>query len=395
MAKTQRSVIVPIELPDGWWTLLDDTAERLGVGRIAGSALASAVASQSRAYTTEREQGLPRTPERADLAARLRFFLTRDLAKVGGVLHQLQRLGRVPGGRSLRVLDLGAGLGGTALGASRWFAQHGDADRLQVVSVEQHSSLSRGAQLLADGASSLSGEFCPVDFHALPRDILDGAIAEHGPFDLIVAGFVLNELFPGLAAEEREQQLAGLLQRWAGWLRDDGVLVVLEPALKQVSRSLSAVRDRVQEEGAASVLAPCARSGPCPMLEGSRDWCHADLPLGLPEPLVPIAREAGLRWERLTYSYLVLGRSALPEVTLDASTQRVRMVSQPLPSKGKLEWHGCGPDGLLRFTRLNRDKSKENKLFGTAVRGDLLLLRDIEVRGERIVVRANSKLEQV
>jgi hypothetical protein len=121
------------------------------------------------------------------------------------------------------------------------------------------------------------------------------------------------------------------------------------------------------------------------MLETERDWCHEDRPARLPEALVPVARAAGLRYERATYAYLVLrrdGRSRADGLGGAAGTP-YRVVSQPMKSKGKLELFLCGEGGRARAMRLERHATDSNAAFGAAERGDALVV-DAPREGERL-----------
>ncbi|MCZ7677502.1 MAG: hypothetical protein M5U28_01480 [Sandaracinaceae bacterium] len=126
---------------------------------------------------------------------------------------------------------------------------------------------------------------------------------------------------------------------------------MLEPATREITRELMALRDRFAlDPGPPHVFAPCLRDGPCPMLPRERDWCHDQLPFVLPEPLARVAREAGLRWERLTYAYLTLRNDERRLWDLAARDPRAhRVVGGPVESKGKSEgsaaaragWSAC------------------------------------------------------
>ena len=95
----------------------------------------------------------------SELAARLRFFLPRDLPKIGGPLAELGAAGLLPPGPVWRVLDLGAGLGATSLGVSAFARASGAAIGLHVVhrtGVErlaarrQHPGVEAGDQACAE-----------------------------------------------------------------------------------------------------------------------------------------------------------------------------------------------------------------------------------------------------
>jgi SAM-dependent methyltransferase len=376
VAKSRQRSFEPLPLSDAFYARLSHTAARHGLRRPDDESLARAVKALSLTYTRERGEIEPRASQKEAHAARAHFFLPRDLVKVLGPMADLSRLGRVPASPTLRVLDIGAGLGATSLGLARALARQGGSRSLEVTALERDASALSFMRELTAETNQLPGEFAKiVAVEAQGRAL--GAGLPRGPFDIVLMGFVLNELF---AEQEREARIAAraqLLIDVAAVLAPGGVIVVLEPALKEVTRSLMAVRDVLAARAVAPfVLAPCVRTGPCPMLQGERDWCHEELALALPPALAKVARSAGLRWEGLSYAALVLGdapRSSEPNL--------VRIVSERLESKGKLELYGCGERGYERFSLLTRDESAANAAFTEAQRGHELAL---SIEGTRL-----------
>lgn len=104
------------------------------------------------------------------------------------------------------------------------------------------------------------------------------------------------------------------------------------------------------------------------MLANERDWCHAQVPFKLPGSMADVARSAGLRDHDLTFSYLTLRKQ--PGRIGDGA----RVVSAPLPSKGKRELIVCDASGLSRAMRLNRKQSAANADFDKLARGSLASL---------------------
>jgi SAM-dependent methyltransferase len=361
-------------LPPNLMALVDEVARQvLGANDAPGPALAHRVRELSSVYTRQAgDVGHASATELA--AARLRFFMPRDLLKIWGPLSELHRAGLLPTDRPWRVLDLGAGYGATSLGVAAFAAELGVAE-VHLVAVDTDPLALRCLEALASRAEA----------HGLPRIHLRtargdaSAAASHGePFDLVTLGFVLNEL-PSIAAR------ADLVRLAAKQLAEGGSVVILEPALRETSRALEALRDSLladtaprsaAEHAPLTVFGPCVHQAPCGMLSRERDWCHEDVPFRLPDPLAAVARDAGLRYEGLTYSYLTLRRSTAqtaeppsraahaPEANL-----RLRIVSAPLPSKGKCEVWGCGEAGLVKLMRVDRDASDQNAAFSSLRRG--------------------------
>jgi ribosomal protein RSM22 (predicted rRNA methylase) len=372
VAKSQQRSFDLLPLSPSFYALLSHTAAHKGLAFPGVEPLSEAVATLSHAYTRDRTAVTARGAERGSHLARAHFFLPRDLVKVLGPVRDLVRLGRLPLKKKLRVLDLGAGLGATSLGLSRALKLTGQKhERLEVLALESDGRALELFRSLAGGVEKLAGEFVPLTLETRSEDATR-ALPE-GPFDVILLGFVLNELY---AQENDEKQITArsdYLLRLSELLAADGVMIVLEPALKTVTRSLMMVRDRLSARAASPhVLAPCVRSGPCPMLSGERDWCHEELPFALPKLLADVARAAGLRFEGLSYAALVLGQK--PRTASEREPGRVRIVSERLASKGKLELFGCGEQGLLRHALLTRDESASNADFARAERGHELVI---------------------
>lgn len=135
------------------------------------------------------------------------------------------------------------------------------------------------------------------------------------------------------------------------------------------------------------------------MLANEGDWCHEDLAIDLPPWLVAVARAAGLRWQGLTFSYLVLQPALAPSsatvaaadrtpaaseaAPADAATgpRRLRVISGPIVSKGKIEAYLCGDfgpahggGGQVRAVRLDRDRGAESAAWDDIARGDVLAI---------------------
>ncbi|HKU37956.1 MAG TPA: small ribosomal subunit Rsm22 family protein [Polyangiales bacterium] len=361
----------PTLQPD-WFAHVERVARRtLSVYALSGARLAQAIARVSQLYTRERSALAELQGDDEALCARLQFFLSRDLLKIHGPVAELARAAAFPERDALRVLDLGAGLGAATLGLSRSLHALGLCERLSVTAVDiDPDALEVAGELCAD-LSSLPG--IPVELTTRVHDVRRGWPGAPGDYDVILLGLVLNELEAGGGAPALAEQLI----RLSGLLRDDGVLIIIEPALRETSRALHAVRDVLAARNAAPyVFAPCLRRAlPCPMLQRERDYCHERVPGALPERLAALARAAGLRDSDLTYSYLTLHRAPRSLHELRESPTLLRAVSGSLRTKGKIELWLCGAASAPRGMRLDRHESPANAAFEHAERGCVL---DIE-----------------
>lgn len=390
----------PKRLEDEWLGLLTDVARahRL-VPLTDAERLGPAVAKLAAAYNDPVLRGLEGVDH---LAARLGFSFPRDVPKVAGAVREVVAMGRIamPTDRALRVLDLGAGLGASHRGLMRALDAAGVAGSIDVLAIDRDTAALAVAKEIATRRPREGGI-------ELKLRVDSGSAAGYSSrhrYDVVLLGQVLSELDLELAdevarTERHRSMIASLLH---DTMDDRGVLVIVEPALRPRSRHLQRVREALIAHDEAIVLAPCLHRGECPLLVRATDWCHEDLDVDLPPWLSPIAKRAQLRWEGLTFSYLVLSRRGptlrdmLPSVSASASASAdvamvaiERAVSAPLVSKGKRELIVCGdplrpelplheafgPHGL-RLGRLDREESAANASLDDLGRGDVL-----EVRG--------------
>jgi ribosomal protein RSM22 (predicted rRNA methylase) len=360
----------------------------LGQRRAAAATLLSdAVRRVSLAYRREQGEVTSLMRDRDAIDARLAFFLPRDLPKLIAPLRELAAAGHAPRAETLRVLDLGAGLGTSGFGAASFALGHELAARVRIDAIDADAEALAVAQRIAVELATTHG--FALELTATQR-LLEHVVADReGPrYDLIVLGLVLNEIegYDGAAA----------LQALCARLAPGGALIVLEPALREHSRALQRVRDAIVARSAAPyVFAPCLHDRPCPLLERERDWCHERLQVALPEQAAELARAAGLRDEDLTFSYLTLRNEPGSLAGLSAAGALYRVVGGPLITKGKRELLVCGSDGARVLRRLDRKASIANQALETARRGSVLAIEAGDIAGPDRTIGAETNVRIV
>jgi len=305
------------------------------------------------------------------LGAYLLLYWPRSYAQAASVLREI-------GGVNGRVLDVGSGPGPLALAAL-------DAGATRALAIDRSAAALAVAQTLAD--SSERDE-------ASQRRRLETARWEparplpDGPFDLVLAGHVLNELY-GDDIAARAKLVEAMLSR----LSAGGFVVLVEPALRETSRALLALRDRLVA-GGATVRAPCLYRGDCPALARQSDWCHAERPW-IPPPLVDeLAHAAKLHRDALKMSYLVLQAPGAAWPSLPAG-RLFRIVSEPLPQKGQHRYVGCGPEGRVPLVLPEKHVRESNRAFTTLVRGEVARIDRLTPRGDGLRLDEESVVERI
>ena len=134
--------------------------------------------------------------------------------------------------RHLRVLDVGAGVGGPALGLCEFLPD----DAL----VEYHAVEPSAAADLFEALCEETGRNVHTHVHRTTAEAFDleEAVTERGPFDLVLFGNVLSELTDPEA----------VLRRYFGAIEDDGTVLAVAPADKATSIQLRSLERAVEDE---------------------------------------------------------------------------------------------------------------------------------------------------
>ncbi|GGL54114.1 small ribosomal subunit Rsm22 family protein [Halocalculus aciditolerans] len=150
------------------------------------------------------------------------------------VFADLARDGRVP--RTLRVLDVGAGVGGPALGLLDALPE----DALVRYEAVEPSASTELLDLLLDE----TGTNVHPSIHETTAEAFDP-----GTYDIVLFGNVLSELDAPVA----------VVEKYLDALDDDGTLVAIAPADKNTAIQLREVEREVEANDSATVFAPAVR----------------------------------------------------------------------------------------------------------------------------------------
>jgi len=316
--------------------------------------------------------------ERRRLASYLLFYWPVSYAQTSAML----KMARVSGARSktgerssARVLDLGSGPGPCSIAAADYLG----AERTVIVACDQSSlALESAGRLAASSGYPLE----PIPgWNALKSPLPDG------PFDLIVIGHMLNELWAD--DDDRLDRRHELLESALSRLKPSGALLFLEPALLKTAREAIALRDMLAASGHA-ILAPCLRAGPCPALVSEGQTCHSDFIWDVPPVVRELSQRTGLGKDLVKTTAFVVGTSApLYAVDVADSSSSVgrswadsvggkseyRVVSDPMVNKaGRIRYLICGEDGRFPLSGKRGESFPAEKAFFTLKRSDRIVI---------------------
>lgn len=230
------------------------------------------------------------------------------------------------------LLDIGAGPG-TAMWAAAQLWPLSDA-----VMIERSTAIRALGKTLAASA--------PVEKTAWEDINLADGLSGRAPRDLVVIGYVLNELEPDAADR--------LIDR--SWGVTGDILVVVEPGTPAGWRRILRARDRLLAAG-GTIVAPCPHAAVCPLREP--DWCHFSRRVARSR-IHRLAKKADVPWEDEKFSYLAVGRR--PGAFIQG-----RVIAPPRAASGRVTLKLCRDDRTAAERLVTR---REGAIYRTARRLD-------------------------
>ncbi len=346
---------------EAFWVAQAEAATQLR-GDEALERLTPHVAKLSDLFTTERpDKSFPDYfADPALLAGYGVFFLPQSYTRTAFALsYAMDFRGWRPPTDRARILDLGSGPGSCGVSVARRLLDAG-AHRVSLHALDK--SASALVALEAFAAETLGPA---VDVSTRIGDASRPNSWPEETFDVIVAGFVMNEL--------KELDADGLM-RWIGDLKrrlhPDGLLIILEPALRVTSERLQRLSDRVAAEGLLARLGPDLDARPCPQLAQGLHWTHEARRWTAPVSAEFVNRRLHRDLREVRFSFAAFSGQATPP----PDTAAVRVVSDVQIIKGMLRFIGIQHGALQTVEVPTRGLSKHDvkALAETFERGDII-----------------------
>jgi len=332
-------------------------------------------------------QGLDRYWQKGSNPENLRLayflsFMPGNLYRMSAIWSELSRLGyRWPDSlQTLRAIEFGAGPATGACGvlAGEKHAPLGLPAQGSFALIEQdRGTLALGENWFSSLQEWLGGsQFSTRPFHRKLEPEKSWLPRAAPRFNLWLMSFVLNEF------EQSPRELAAtLLESWERHLEDEGLVILLEPAMKLQSRRLLELRQEIllQAERVSmplELLLPCLGHQSCGALAEPEDWCHEEVSWWRPPYLRVLDELTGLDRKSLPFSYLVFSKSKKPrKELLPAIAQAAhlhRLVSPAHRVGPDWEFYWCGKEGKrrLRLRAEGVELERGSILLNSEFRGD-------------------------
>lgn len=338
------------------------------------------------------------------MAAYMGYFVPSNLMKIEKPLSELFQHGDIITGDEISFLDLGSGPGTASAGFIHFLFEKilperelkglsiTAADRVKENLGEAQSFLGDLFQRYQSSRShrehiSFKLNTAKMDLHHLQKTSLGGK-----RYDVVVMSNSLVETEGGEAGIEERYAMIEFI---AGqYMKRDGSLIIIEPALRDSSRDLLMLRDEIGRRGKLNVYSPCLDSGPCQALVNKKDWCHEGYSWQPPAIVKEIDKRTAFEKTSLKFSYLVLRQDgfSINDLFCDKEDETLRVVSDLMSTKGEKRVFVCGKRGRVQLGRLNRDKSEANADFDNIKRGDVISVEGLNIKGTLLRVGPESRL---
>ncbi|HEX7765081.1 MAG TPA: small ribosomal subunit Rsm22 family protein [Nitrospira sp.] len=350
--------------------------------------VAQAVADLSRLFTKDRSLLKSDYLDKPEYAtAYLQYFLPVNLSKIQVLLDEMPQGWPDQGpDRPIRILDVGSGPGAGALAVLDWFHQYwpGRINDLTVVAVDASVEALKHARSLWETycreSGAIDGRLSTYqgNLERSPNGAWLSQVEQQAPYDLIIAANCLNELY--FRSADPVQAKVGLVTQLLARLAPTGTLMIVEPALRDTSRALHQVRDRLIQEKRCTIYSPCLHENSCPALVNPFDWCHEERGWEPPLEIQRIDAEVGFIKDALKFSYLLLRKDG--RTIVERSSDVYRVVSELRDLKGEKRAWLCNELGRSEIGRQDRLRSDSNAPFDDWHRGAIVQIERV-VRKER------------
>lgn len=369
-------------------TTIEHVAKREGLSQ---KRLSSAVLELSRLFTKERSAlsgSYLESP--AFAAAYLNYFLPVNLSKIQVLL------GEMPvdqADETFSVLDLGSGPGTGALAVLDWWRQRGTDCALSIVAVDRSMTALHQAESLWSkycGIADLTGTSLQTYKADVARTGWVKEAEPRAPFNLIILANCLNEIHAD--ATDPIAMRSRLVTELLALLAPQGTIMIVEPALRETSRALHQVRDRLLQEKHCTVYSPCLHESNCPALINPYDWCHEERAWEPPALIQEIDEEIGFIKDALKFSYLLLRKDG--KTIVDRRPDVYRVVSELRELKGEKRAWLCNETGRPEIGRQDRLVSPQNAAFDAWHRGAIVQIERIVHKEKAGKVSALGRIER-
>ena len=276
----------------------------------------------------------------------------------------------------VRILDLGSGTGASGLSCLHFLQNRGIENHMQLEAVDYSSK----SLVFVKKVHAANRGLWPDSRISTARMDLKFPFNEDNrkKYDLILLGYSLNELLD--EDDDDHENYRQLLSYLPGLLKNNGMVIINEPAQAAICHTLHRNCSRLTKEDANVFLhAPYFNGMCCPLADNqSKYFSHEVRKMNPPSVMEKINRPLNLEIREVKFGLSMLGTNRLKD--LGHGQQVCRIISPIKKRKGTVSFIGMASDGeeyTYEFQRRDLQKEELNDL-SCLTRGDILTLKNMQ-----------------
>lgn len=265
---------------------------------------------------------------------------------------------------NINILDIGCGEGAGMLGL--YYSLQNSHD-FTFTGIDTSALLLRRCRKLTDCLCKGSN----ISITLRKQNVSEGLLPTKQKFDIIILAHSLAEMYP-------ENIPIRFIHRLFRNVTENGLTIIIEPALKQLSRRLTDLRNNIIADRKLSVQLPCLQNQECPLhnIRKQKEWCHQSIRWQPPDFMKIMNQGLNREINILKFSYLVISKK---DFSMPYENQYL-VISDLLKEKGKRKCFLCTPTGRIKLVRLNKNRTECNEAFGRIRKGDMISARHLVER---------------
>lgn len=259
----------------------------------------------------------------------------------------------------IKILDIGCGDGAGMFGILYFLHNQKPTCKFQLTGIDINDSFIKRCMPMADW---LKQKNFNIDIKLIKESGQKFIQNDKDNYDFIILSNALTEIF-----KSEKIPLSFITFLWKH-LKKAGVIIIIEPALKTLTRRLMKLHNDILVNGIGFILLPCLHNSKCPGLHKKEEWCHQSIKWNPPEYLKMINQKLFRKIEYLKFSYLIISNHKFNSIP----SNYYPVISRLSIEKGRIKCFICTEDGIVEVIRLNRERNVINESFDQVCMGDII-----------------------
>ena len=263
----------------------------------------------------------------------------------------------------IKILDIGCGDGAGMFGLYYFMHKQKPKTKFQLTGVDINDIFLKRCEAMADWFKEKDSH---IDVELVKESAQKFVQKDKKNYDFIILSNTLAEIF------QSEKIPLSFIRSLLKHLKEKGVIIIIEPALKNLTRKLMELREDIITHKTGKILLPCLHNNRCPGLNKKEEWCHQSIKWIPSDYLKIINQKLFRKIEYLKFSYLIISSPKYNPPPYNFYP----VISRLSIEKGRKRCLICTEDGIVELIMLNRERSLANGEFEQVSLGDIIEINE-------------------